>query len=260
MKWKFSWEDLLLPLIGIAALFITWQLISSSQRTDLPSPSTTWEASKLLVLHPLEKRGEQDQGLLRLVWCSLILVAKGYPLGLLIGTPLGLLMGSSRWIYKIIDPIAQITRPVSPLAWFPLGVLLFKNLQSASVFAIAICSMWPTVVNTAKGVHAIPQDYWNVARVLKLSRWKTLFKIVIPATLPYMFTGFRLSLGLAWLVIVAAEMLTGAPGIGGFLYSEYNGAIYTHLVTCILTIGLTGLVMDRLMTVAENWLKSYTTI
>jgi len=121
-----------------------------------------------------------------------------------------------------------------------------------ALFTIAICAMWPTVLNTAAGVRAIPQDYLNVARVLQLSRWRTLTKILIPATLPYMFTGFRLSLGIAWLVIVAAEMLTGRPGVGGFLWQEYNSLIYEHIILCILTIGLVGFILDRLMSVVEK--------
>ena len=134
---------------------------------------------------------------------------------------------------------------MSPLAWLPLGLVLFENSKPAALFTIAICSMWPTVLNTAVGVRAIPQDYLNVARVLSLSRRKTLFKILVPATLPYMFTGFRLSLGIAWLVIVAAEMLTGAPGVGGFLWQEYNSLIYEHIILCIVTIGVVGFVLDR---------------
>ena len=154
----------------------------------------------------------------------------------------------------------------APLAWFPLGLILFSSVKlldgsgktvfgasdAAALFTIAICAMWPTVLNTAMGVRAIPQDYLNVARVLKLSASKRLFKILIPATLPYMFTGFRLSLGLAWLVIVAVEMLTGTPGVGGFLWQEYNSLVYEHIILCILTIGLVGFALDRLMSVVER--------
>ena len=201
------------------------------------------------------KRGELDQGILRFTWYSLILVAKGYTLALLIGTPLGFVLGMSKMFAKTFDPIIQILRPVSPLAWLPLGLVLFQKSEPAALFTIALCSMWPTVINTAVGVRAIPQDYLNVARVLNLSRMKTLFKILLPATLPYMFTGFRLSLGIAWLVIVAAEMLTGSPGVGGFLWQEYNSLIYEHIILCIVTIGLIGFVLDRLMGVVERRLQ-----
>ena len=153
-------------------------------------------------------------------------------------------------------PSSLVMLPVSPLAWLPLGLVLFQKSQPAAVFTIAICAMWPTVLNTAVGVRSIPQDYLNVARVLKLSRSKTLFKVLIPATLPYMFTGFRLSLGIAWLVIVAAEMLTGSPGVGGFLWQEYNALIYEHIILCILTIGVIGFILDRLMSLVERRFKS----
>jgi nitrate/nitrite transport system permease protein len=182
-------------------------------------------------------------------------VAKGYTLALLFGTPLGLLLGVSKAFTKSFDPIIQILRPVSPLAWLPLGLVLFQKSEPAALFTIAICSMWPTVLNTALGVRSIPQDYLNVARVLKLSPGKTFFKVLLPAALPYKFTGIRLSLGIAWLVIVAVEMLTGRPGIGGFLWQEYNSLIYEHIIMCILAIGIVGFVLDRLMSLVERRLK-----
>jgi nitrate/nitrite transport system permease protein len=249
-RFKFDW--LVLPLAGALIMVLGWAVLSATLTPNLPSPAETWKASKPYVLSPFAKRGELDQGILRFTWYSLILVAKGYALALLIGTPLGFLLGSSQLFSKGFDPIIQILRPVSPLAWLPLGLVLFEKSEPSAIFTIAICAMWPTVLNTAAGVRAIPQDYLNVARVLKLSRTKTLFKIFLPATLPYMFTGFRLSLGIAWLVIVAAEMLTGTPGVGGFLWQEYNSLIYEHIILCILTIGLVGFVLDRLMLVVER--------
>jgi nitrate/nitrite transport system permease protein len=174
----------------------------------------------------------------------------------LIGTPLGFLLGVSKLSAKSFDPIIQILRLVSPLAWLPLGLVLFQRSEPAALFTIAVCAMWPTVLNTAVGVRSVPQDYLNVARVLRLSRIKTLFKVLIPATMPYMFTGFRLSLGIAWLVIVAAEMLTGVPGVGGFLWQEYNSLIYEHIILCILTIGIIGFILDRLMSLVEARFKS----
>jgi nitrate/nitrite transport system permease protein len=161
----------------------------------------------------------------------------------------------------MFDPIIQVLRPVSPLAWLPLGYIIFLEAGKetgtlAALFTIAICAMWPTVLNTAVGVRAVPQDFLNVGKVLKLSRTKTLFKILVPATLPYMFTGFRLSLGIAWLVIVAAEMLTGRPGVGGFLWQEYNSLIYEHIILSIITIGIVGFILDRLMSVLERRFKS----
>ena len=256
---KFDW--FILPLIGIAVVLLMWQISSKTWAKELPTPHKTWEASKDYVLKPFEKRGEMDQGILRFTWYSLQLVAKGYVLALVLGTPLGFLLGLSPKFRRTFDPIIQILRPVSPLAWLPLGIVLFMGAgKSASelgaLFTIAVCSMWPTVLNTAVGVQAVPQDYLNVARVLKLSRTRTLLKILVPATLPYMFTGFRLSLGIAWLVIVAAEMLTGRPGVGGFLWQEYNALVYEHIILSIIVIGLVGFVLDRLMSLLESRFKT----
>ena len=252
---------LLLPLIGFVVALGLWQLLSVTLSKDLPSPGKTWLDSRDYVLKPFEKRGEMDQGILRFTWYSLILVAKGYALALLVGTPVGFMLGLSKAFTKTFDPIIQILRPVSPLAWLPLGLVLFLGAgkqasELGALFTIAVCAMWPTVLNTAVGVRSIPQDYLNVARVLKLSRWQTLVKVLVPATLPYMFTGFRLSLGIAWLVIVAAEMLTGRPGVGGFLWQEYNALNYSRIILCILTIGVVGFVLDRLMCVVERRFKT----
>jgi nitrate/nitrite transport system permease protein len=243
---------LALPLIGALAVLLTWSVASATFAQNLPSPVKTWEASRLYVLSPFEKRGELDQGILRFTWYSLQRVIQGYVIAIVVGAPLGFLLGISKLFRGSFDPLIQILRPVSPLAWLPLGLVIFQKPEPAGIFTIAMCSMWPTVLNTAFGVRAVPQDYLNVARVLRLSRTKTLFKIMLPAALPYMFTGFRLSLGIAWLVIVAAEMLTGAPGVGGFLWQEYNSLIYEHIILCILTIGFVGYGLDRLMGLVEK--------
>jgi nitrate/nitrite transport system permease protein len=258
-KLKLDW--LILPLAGVALVVLLWHVSSKTWAKELPSPAKTWTASKQYVLKPFEKRGEMDQGILRFTWYSLILVGKGYAIALLIGTPIGFLLGLSKAFTKTFDPIIQILRPVSPLAWLPLGLVLFLSAgkqasELGALFTIAVCAMWPTVLNTAVGVRSIPQDYLNVAKVLKLSRTKTLFKVLIPATLPYMFTGFRLSLGIAWLVIVAAEMLTGRPGVGGFLWQEYNALVYEHIILCIVTIGIVGFILDRLMSFVERRFKT----
>jgi len=245
-----------LPLIGAGVVVLVWSLASATFAQSLPSPWKTWEASRPYIVEPFEKRGELDQGILRFTWYSLERVAQGYVIAILVGAPLGFMLGMSKLFRGSFDPIIQILRPVSPLAWLPLGLVLFQKPEPAGIFTIAMCSMWPTVLNTALGVRAVPQDYLNVARVLKLSRTKTLLKVMLPAALPYMFTGFRLSLGIAWLVIVAAEMLTGSPGVGGFLWQEYNALIYEHIILCILTIGLVGFALDRLMGVAEKRLRA----
>jgi len=246
----------LLPMVGAGCIVLLWSIASASFATSLPSPLKTWEISRPYIVEPFEKRGELDQGILRFTWYSLLRVGKGYALALLLGTPLGLLLGVSKWFTRSFDPIIQILRPVSPLAWLPLGLVIFQKPEPAGIFTIAMCSMWPTVLNTALGVRSIPQDYLNVARVLQLSKRKTLFRVLLPAALPYMFTGFRLSLGIAWLVIVAAEMLTGAPGVGGFLWQEYNALIYEHIILCIITIGVVGFGLDRVMGLVERRFKT----
>lgn len=287
---KLKLDSILLPIVGLIICLGLWTAIAGKATTktttkddgfgdmitvtettrtgvakNLPAPVETWTSSKQYVLQPFAKRGELDQGILRFAWLSLKLVAQGYFIALLIGTPLGFLLGSSEIFRKAFDPIIQILRPVSPLAWLPLGIVIFTGvsiedeagrtifgtMDAAALFTIAICAMWPTVLNTAVGVRAVPQDYLNVAKVLKLSKFKTLVKILIPSALPYMFTGFRLSLGIAWLVIVAVEMLIGKPGVGGFLWQEYNANIYAHIILSILTIGLIGFILDRLMSVIE---------
>lgn len=286
---KLDW--LVLPAIGIAICVLLWALIAGREvkkeyvddfgdkmtkvqrigvSADLPSPAETWQKSRVYITEPLAKRGELDQGILRFTWLSLSLVLQGYAIALVVGTPIGFFLGLSKTFAKMFDPIFQVLRPVSPLAWLPLGYVVFSTVKltnganqvvfgtsdAAALFTIAICSMWPTVMNTAVGVRAIPQDYLNVAKVLKLSKTKTLFKVLIPATLPYMFTGFRLSLGIAWLVIVAVEMLTGKPGIGGFLWQQYNASSFSHIILCILTIGIVGFVLDRLMSLVESRFKT----
>lgn len=293
MHWfkRFKLDDWLLPFVGVFAFLILWQIIAGRVETkkvpdefgdmvtkttkvgvspDLPTPTVTWDASKLYLAQPFAKRGELDQGILSFATLSLSLVTQGYLIALIIGTPLGFCLGLSKTFTKAVDPIIQVLRPVSPLAWFPLGLVLFSSVKfmdgsgktvfgasdAAALFTIAVCAMWPTVMNTAVGVRAVPQDYLNVAKVLKLSKSKTLWKVLVPATLPYMFTGFRLSLGIAWLVIVAVEMLTGRPGVGGFLWQEYNAGSYSRIILCILTIGIVGLVLDRLMSVVEKRFKT----
>jgi nitrate/nitrite transport system permease protein len=257
MKTLLAWtKALLLPLVGIALIVVLWAIVSATLVPSLPSPVKTWEVSRPYLLSPWEKRGELDQGILRFTWYSLVRVAKGYAIALAIGVPIGLLLGLSKGFTQAFDPIIQILRPVSPLAWLPLGFVLFQKPDPAGTFTIAMCSMWPTVMNTALGVRSVPQDYLNVAKVLQLSPLKTLTKVLIPAALPYIFTGFRLSLGIAWLVIVAAEMLTGAPGVGGFLWQEYNALIYEHIILCIISIGLVGFILDRVMGVIEGHFKT----
>ena len=251
MKRIRSLDQFLLPLLAVAGVVALWTLVSLTVAPDLPSPVRTWEESKVYLLNPFFKEGEMNQGMGRLVFYSLVRVAKGFLLAVLLATPLGFLLGLSTTFSRAFDPLVQILRPISPLAWLPLGLVIFQRSEPAALFTIATCAMWPTVINTAVGVRNINQDYLNVGRVLRLSRAKMLRKIIVPATLPYLFTGYRLSLGIAWLVIVASEMLTGSPGVGGFLWQEYNSLVYSHIILAIITIGIVGFLLDRLMSVAE---------
>jgi nitrate/nitrite transport system permease protein len=244
------------PLLGIGVTLLIWTVISTTVAPDLPSPVKTWEESKQYILDPFFKDGEMNQGIGRFALLSLVRVAKGFLLAIVIGTPLGFLLGLSTFFHKTFDPVIQILRPISPLAWLPLGLVIFRQSEPAAIFTIAICAMWPTVINTAVGVRSINPEYLNVGRVLKLSWMKTLRRIIIPGSLPYVFTGYRLSLGLAWLVIVASEMLTGAPGVGGFLWQKYNSLVYSHILLSIITIGLIGFGLDRLMGVVERRFKT----
>src|SRR6266480_2666852 len=245
-----------LPLLGLGLVLMVWTALSQTVATDLPSPARTWAESRRYVLEPFFKDGEMNQGIGRLAFYSLLRVGKGFLLAVAIGTPLGFLLGLSRAFHQSFDPIVQFLRPISPLAWLPLGLVIFQKSEPAAIFTIALCAMWPTVINTAVGVRSISQDYLNVGRVLKLSRFTMLRKIIVPATLPYVFTGYRLSLGLAWLVIVASEMLTGTPGVGGFLWPEYNSLVYSHIILSVITIGAIGFVLDRLMGLIEARMKA----
>jgi nitrate/nitrite transport system permease protein len=256
MTKRIDFASMILPLLGIGVMLFIWTVLSTTVARDLPSPIKTWEESRLYILNPFFKDGEMNQGIGRFAFLSLVRVSKGFLLAILIGTPLGFLLGLSAFFYRAFDPVIQILRPISPLAWLPLGLVIFKQSEPAAIFTIALCAMWPTVINTAVGVRSISPEYLNVGKVLKLSPIKTLRRIIIPGSLPYVFTGYRLSLGLAWLVIVASEMLTGAPGVGGFLWQEYNSLVYSHILLSIITIGVIGFGLDRLMSMIERHFKT----
>ena len=249
-------KKIVLPGLGLAVVLVVWTVVSQTVAHDLPSPAKTWIESRRYVMEPFFKDGEMNQGIGRLAFYSLVRVGKGFALALLIGTPIGFLLGLSRPFHQSFDPIVQFMRPISPLAWLPLGLVIFRQSEPAAVFTIALCAMWPTVINTAVGVRSISPDHLNVGRVLKLSRFTMLTKIIVPASLPYVFTGYRLSLGLAWLVIVASEMLTGTPGVGGFLWQEYNSLVYSHIILSVITIGAIGFLLDRLMGLIEARMKA----
>jgi len=256
MTKRFEPIAFMLPLLGVGVVLLIWTILSQTVAPDLPSPLKTWHESQTYILRPFFKDGEMNQGIARFAGLSLLRVAKGFSLAIAVGMPLGFLLGLSASFHRAFDPVIQVLRPISPLAWLPLGLVIFRQSEPAAIFTIAICAMWPTVINTAVGVRSIPQDYLNIGRVLKLPRMKMLRKVIVPATLPYVFTGCRLSLGIAWLVIVASEMLTGAPGVGGFLWQEYNSLVYSHILLSIITIGVIGFLLDRLMGMVERKFKT----
>lgn len=274
VQWLVS--NLMLPLVGVAVCVGVWSLVSvltvnpKTRKTEFPSPLQTWQQSKQYFAAPFTNNEDEGyRGIGLETWDSLKLVAQGYLIALVIAVPIGFILGSSKGFARMFDPIFQVLRPVSPLAWFPLAglvVLAVKRMiethavkgvkidaiEWQCIFTIAVCAVWPTILNTAVGVRAIPQDYLNVARVLRLGPWKRFTRIQLPATLPYMFTGFRLSLGIAWLVIVAAEMLAGKAGVGYFLWNSYNGGNYGAMIASIIVIGIVGFLLDRAMTLLEK--------
>src|SRR6266849_5915183 len=256
MTKRFEPLAFMLPLLGVGVVLVIWTILSQTVAPDLPSPLKTWSESQTYILRPFFKDGEMNQWIARFAARSLCRVCKGFSLAIAVGIPLGFVLGLSASFHRAFDPVIQVLRPISPLAWLPLGLIIFRQSEPAALFTIAICSMWPTVINTMSGVQSIPQDYWNVAKVLRLSPFKTFTRVLAPAALPHIFTGYRLSLGMARLVIVASEMLTGTPGVGGFLWQEYNSLVYAHILLCIVTIGVVGFVLDRLMGAVESRLRT----
>jgi nitrate/nitrite transport system permease protein len=235
---------LLPPVLGLAMLVLVWQLVAASN-SNFPSPLATWDAAVKLFADPFYSNGPNDQGIGWNILASLQRVALGFGLAAAAGIPLGFLIGRSRFLAGMCNPIVSLLRPVSPLAWLPIGLLVFKAANPAAIWAIFICSIWPMIINTAVGVQRVPQDYMNVARVLNLSEWKIFTKILLPAVLPYMLTGVRLAIGTAWLVIVAAEMLTGGVGIGFWVWDEWNNLNVPHILIAIVVIGVVGLVLEQ---------------
>jgi len=245
--WRVMTESMLRaaigPLAGFALFVLVWQAVAMWV-PEIPTPGVTWEAARVLFADPFYDNGPNDQGIGWNVLASLRRVGIGFGLAALIGIPAGFVMGRYAAANAMFSPIVSLLRPVSPLAWLPLGLLLFKGADPAAIWAIFICSIWPMVINTAAGVARVPQDYLNVARVLNLSEWQVMTKVLLPAVLPHILTGVRLSIGTAWLVIVAAEMLTGGTGIGFWLWDEWNNLKVEHIVVAIFVIGIVGLLLE----------------
>jgi nitrate/nitrite transport system permease protein len=243
------------PVAGIALFIAIWALVSMSS-PQLPSPAKTWVSAVELFSNPFYRKGPNDQGIGWNVLASLQRVGIGFGLAALIGIPLGFVLGRSRFIGAMAAPIISLLRPVSPLAWLPIGLMVFKAANPAAIWVIFISSIWPMIINTAVGVQRVPQDYLNVARVLNLSEWKVATRILLPSALPYILTGVRLAIGVAWLVIVAAEMLTGGVGIGFWVWDEWNNLNVEHILIAIFVVGLVGLLLEQaLLLVARryNW-------
>ncbi|MBL8516219.1 MAG: nitrate ABC transporter permease [Betaproteobacteria bacterium] len=232
------------PLLGILLFIGVWALISASG-DRLPSPAKTWDAAVKIFSDPFYQKGPNDQGIGWNILASLQRVGIGFGMAALIGIPLGFLIGRVQFLNAMFSPIISLLRPVSPLAWLPIGLLVFKAANPAAIWVIFISSIWPMIINTAVGVSRVPQDYLNVARVLNLSPWKVTMKILLPATLPYILTGVRLSIGVAWLVIVAAEMLTGGVGIGFWVWDEWNNLNVEHILIAIFVVGIVGLLLEQ---------------
>jgi len=234
----------LAPLAGFLVFVLIWQIISHTGG-QLPSPAKVWDAALKVFADPFYKKGPNDQGIGWNILSSLQRVGLGFGMAALIGIPLGFMVGRFKFLDDMTSPIISLLRPVSPLAWLPIGLLVFKGANPAAIWTIFISSIWPMIINTAMGVRQIPPDYMNVAKVLNLSEWKIFTKILFPAVLPFVLTGVRLAIGVAWLVIVAAEMLTGGVGIGFWVWDEWNNLNVQHIIIAIFVVGIVGLLLEN---------------
>ena len=241
------WARLLPPVLGFALLLGVWAMVAMNSGGAFPSPLETGRQALQVFSDPFYRKGPNDQGVGWNVLSSLQRVAVGFGLAAALGIPLGFAIGRFEFLGRMFNPLISLLRPVSPLAWLPIGLLVFKGANPAAIWTIFICSIWPMVINTAVGVQRVPSDYMNVARVLNLSEWKILTRILFPAVLPYMLTGVRLAVGTAWLVIVAAEMLTGGVGIGFWVWDEWNNLNVKNILIAIFIIGIVGLVLELLL-------------
>ena len=240
------WMAVLPPVLGLGLLVGIWALLTQGGG-NFPTPKATFDAAVKLFADPFYSNGPNDQGIGWNVLFSLQRVAMGFGLAAAVGIPLGFAIGRVEFFNRMVSPLISLLKPVSPLAWLPIGLLVFKSANPAAIWTIFICSIWPMVVNTAVGVQRVPQDYLNVARVLNLSEWTIITRILLPAVLPYMLTGVRLSVGTAWLVIVAAEMLTGGVGIGFWVWDEWNNLNVQHIIIAIFVIGVVGLLLEQML-------------
>jgi nitrate/nitrite transport system permease protein len=253
IDWRALALRVLPPLLSIALLIGLWGL-ATQKGGSFPTPAATFDAAVQLFADPFYRKGPNDQGIGWNILNSLSRVGMGFGLAALVGIPLGFIIGRFEFANRMVSPLIALLKPVSPLAWLPIGLLAFKSANPAAIWTIFICSIWPMIINTAVGVQRVPADYLNVAKVLNLSEWKVITRILFPAVLPYMLTGVRLSVGTAWLVIVAAEMLTGGVGIGFWVWDEWNNLNVQHIIIAIFVIGIVGLALEQmLMAIAKRF-------
>jgi nitrate/nitrite transport system permease protein len=243
---EFAIKKVFPPLLGMTLFILIWALLAQ-QSGNLPGPVKTWHSAVEVFSDPFYDNGPNDKGIGWNILRSLQRVGMGFGMAALVGIPIGFMIGRFAFLNNMTAPIISLLRPVSPLAWLPIGLLVFKEAQPAAIWVIFISSIWPMIINTAVGVSKVPQDYLNVARVLNLSEWKIFTKILFPAVLPYMMTGIRLSLGVAWLVIVAAEMLTGGVGLGFWVWDEWNNLNVEHIIIAIFVVGIIGLLLEQIL-------------
>ena len=235
------------PLVVIALALVIWQILCAGPGASLPAPSQVWTDASELIVSPFFDYGQGDIGLGLRVLTSLQRVAMGFGIAAVVGIAVGAVIGQSIWAMRGLDPIFQILRTVPPLAWLPLSLAAFMDAAPSAIFVIFVTSVWPVIINTAVGVRNIPQDYRNVARILQLNQAEFFFKIMIPAAAPYIFTGLRIGVGLSWLAIVAAEMLTGGVGIGFFIWDAWNSSRLSDIIVALVYIGVVGFILDRLV-------------
>ena len=235
------------PLVMLALILLVWQMLCGRPGATLPAPSVVWSEAKDLIVQPFFNNGPQDIGLGWRVMISLQRVLIGFGLAAVVGVMLGVLIGQSVWAMRGLDPIFQVLRTVPPLAWLPIALAAFRDSQPSAIFVIFITSIWPIIINTAVGIRNIPQDYRNVALVLRLNPIEFFIKVMIPAAAPYIFTGLRIGIGLSWLAIVAAEMLTGGVGIGFFIWDAWNSSRLPDIVVALVYIGIVGFMLDKIV-------------
>lgn len=240
--------DIIPPAIAIALFLVIWQIFSWLPGATLPGPIQVVQDTWILIWWPFYRKSDIDVGLFWQILASLQRVAIGYFFAAVVGIALGILVGTNKMMSKALDPIFQLLRTVPPLAWVPISLAALQKNEPAALFVIFITAIWPILINTAVGVRQIPQDYNNVAKVLQLNKKKYFFKILIPSALPYIFTGLRIAIGLAWLAIIAAEIvMSGVAGIGFFIWDAYQTNNLSEVILALVYIGVVGLILDKLM-------------